>query len=79
MNSEFNGRPEQASLSEAKFWRSMDELLPIFEREGVRLRLEPHPDDFVEDGKVAADMVRGINSSLVIVPVLRPAHLPHGR
>ncbi|MBT2233532.1 sugar phosphate isomerase/epimerase family protein [Nonomuraea sp. NEAU-A123] len=65
MNSEFNGRPEQASLSEAKFWRSMDELLPIFEREGVRLRLEPHPDDFVEDGKVAADMVRGINSSLV--------------
>ena len=65
MNSEFNGRPEQASLSEAKFWRSMEELLPIFEREGVQLRLEPHPDDFVEDGKVAADMVRGINSSLV--------------
>ncbi|MFD1541778.1 sugar phosphate isomerase/epimerase family protein [Nonomuraea guangzhouensis] len=65
MNSEFNGRPEQASLSEAKFWRSMDELLPIFEREGVRLRLEPHPDDFVEDGKIAADMVRGINSPLV--------------
>ncbi|MFI6737668.1 sugar phosphate isomerase/epimerase family protein [Nonomuraea sp. NPDC050451] len=65
MNSEFNGRPEQASLSEAKFWKSMEELLPIFEREGVQLRLEPHPDDFVEDGKVAADMVRGINSPLV--------------
>ncbi|MFG1688798.1 sugar phosphate isomerase/epimerase family protein [Nonomuraea sp. NPDC049269] len=65
MNSEFNGRPEQASLSEAKFWRSMEELLPIFEREGVQLRLEPHPDDFVEDGKIAADMVRGINSPLV--------------
>jgi myo-inositol catabolism protein IolH len=32
------------------------------EREGIHLRLEPHPDDFVEDGKVAADMVRGINS-----------------
>ena len=65
MNSEFNGRPEQASLSEAMFWRSMDELLPIFEREGIGLRLEPHPDDFVEDGKVAADMVRGINSPAV--------------
>jgi myo-inositol catabolism protein IolH len=32
----------------------------------VRLRLEPHPDDFVEDGLVAVDMVRGIiNSPLV--------------
>jgi myo-inositol catabolism protein IolH len=62
MNSEFNGRPEQASRSEAMFWRSMEELLPVFEREGVGLRLEPHPDDFVEDGKTAVDMVRGINS-----------------
>jgi myo-inositol catabolism protein IolH len=65
MNSEFNGRPEQASLSEAQFWRSMEELLPVFEAEGVHLRLEPHPDDFVEDGLVAVDMVRGINSPLV--------------
>jgi len=65
MNSEFNGRPEQASLSEAQFWRSMEELLPVFEREGVQLRLEPHPDDFVEDGRVAVDMVRGIDSDLV--------------
>jgi myo-inositol catabolism protein IolH len=65
MNSEFNGRPEAAGKSEAQFWRSMEELLPVFEREGVQLRLEPHPDDFVEDGKVAIDMIRGINSPLV--------------
>lgn len=65
MNSEFNGRPEQASRSEAMFWRSMEELLPVFERESVQLRLEPHPDDFVEDGLVAVDMIRGINSPLV--------------
>jgi myo-inositol catabolism protein IolH len=65
MNSEFNGRPEEASRSEAQFWRSMDELLPVFEKEGIALRLEPHPDDFVEDGKVALDMVRGINSPAV--------------
>jgi myo-inositol catabolism protein IolH len=65
MNSEFNGRPEQASLSEAQWWKSMEELLPIFEREGVHLRLEPHPDDFVEDGLVAVDMVRGVDSPLV--------------
>ena len=65
MTSEFNGRPEQASRSEAQFWRSMEELLPVFEREGVKLRIEPHPDDFVEDGLTAVDMVRGVNSPLV--------------
>jgi myo-inositol catabolism protein IolH len=65
MNSEFNGRPEQAARSESQFWRSMEELLPIFEREGVRLVLEPHPDDFIEDGIAGVDMVRGINSDLV--------------
>jgi myo-inositol catabolism protein IolH len=65
MNSEFNGRPERAAESEAQFWRSMEELLPIFEREGVRLVLEPHPDDFIEDGIEAVNLIRGINSELV--------------
>jgi myo-inositol catabolism protein IolH len=65
MNSEFNGRPEQPERSEAQFWRSMEELLPVFEREGIELRLEPHPDDFVEDGRAAVDLVRGIDSPLV--------------
>ena len=65
MNSEFNGRPESAAESEAQFWRSMEELLPIFEREGVRLVLEPHPDDFIEDGIAGVNLVRGINSDLV--------------
>ena len=31
MNSEFNGRPEQQPESEGQFWRSLEELLPIFE------------------------------------------------
>jgi myo-inositol catabolism protein IolH len=61
MNTEFNGRPEAAPASEGQFWRSLDELLPIFERENIQLRLEPHPDDFIEDGREAVDMVRGIN------------------
>ncbi|MEU7901393.1 sugar phosphate isomerase/epimerase [Actinoplanes sp. NPDC049118] len=65
MNSEFNGRPKAPAASEAQFWRSLEELLPIFEREGVRLVLEPHPDDFVEDGVAAVNLVKGINSPLV--------------
>jgi myo-inositol catabolism protein IolH len=62
MNSEFNGRPSLPDESEAQFWRSLEELLPIFEREGVRLVLEPHPDDFIEDGIAGVNLVRGINS-----------------
>jgi myo-inositol catabolism protein IolH len=65
MNSEFNGRPEAAGASEAQFWRSMEELLPIFEREGVDLALEAHPDDFVEQGDAAVGVIRGIDSPRV--------------
>jgi myo-inositol catabolism protein IolH len=65
MNSEFNGRPEAAAASEAQFWRSMEELLPVFQAEGLRLALEPHPDDFVEDGRAAIDLIRGINTDFV--------------
>jgi myo-inositol catabolism protein IolH len=65
MNSELNGNPREAAVCERQFWRSMEELLPVFEREGIRLVLEPHPDDWEEDGKRAVDLVRGINSPLV--------------
>jgi myo-inositol catabolism protein IolH len=65
MNSEFSGRPEQAARSEAQFWRSIDDLLPLFEREGIRLNLEAHPDDFIERSTDAVDMVRAIDSPLV--------------
>jgi myo-inositol catabolism protein IolH len=65
MNSEFNGRPEAAAVSEAQFWRSLEELLPVFEREGMQLRLEPHPDDFVENGHEALGLIRGIDNQLV--------------
>ncbi len=62
MNSEFNGNPREAAVCERQFWRSMEELLPVFEAEGVRLVLEPHPDDWEEDGKRAVDLIKGINS-----------------
>ena len=65
MNSEFNGRPEAAAASEAQFWRSLEELLPIFEKEGLKLNLEAHPDDFVERNDEAVDLVRGIDSDHV--------------
>ena len=65
INSEFNGRPEAQETAEAQFLKSMDELLPVFEQEGISLILEPHPDDFIEDGRAAVEMVRGIDNDLV--------------
>ena len=65
MNTEFSGRPELAEASDAAFHRSMEELLPIIEREGVDVRIDPHPDDFVEDGLEALRVIRGLNSANV--------------
>lgn len=78
MNSEFHGRPETPLLSEGKFWMSMEELLPIFEREGISLRLEPHPDHFVEHGITAVDMIRGISSPTVSFMYYAPHTFHHG-
>ena len=61
LNSEFNGRPESAETAEAMFLKSMDELIPVFESQGVQLILEPHPDDFIEDGIEAVEMIEGLN------------------
>ena len=65
INSEFNGRPEAPETAEAQFMKSMDELLPIFEAEGVQLIIEPHPDDFIEDGIEAVNLIRGLNEDWI--------------
>lgn len=48
MNSEFSGTKYNPVVCEEKFIKSMDELIPIFEREGIRLNLQAHPFDFIE-------------------------------
>jgi myo-inositol catabolism protein IolH len=78
MNSEFGRGPSPGGsgqtsccaggtteTSEAAFWKSMDELVPIFEKEGINLHIEPHPEDFVETLHPAVDMIRTINSKNV--------------
>jgi myo-inositol catabolism protein IolH len=65
MNSEFNGRPNEAARCEAAFWRSLEELLPLFEREGIALNLEAHPDDFCERNAPAVDIVGAIDKPWV--------------
>ena len=78
MNSEFGRGPSPNAASfnaccaggtaetcEAAFWDSMDELVPLFEREGITLNLEPHPEDFVEALHPAVDMIRSLDSKNV--------------
>ncbi|KQQ26989.1 sugar phosphate isomerase/epimerase family protein [Frondihabitans sp. Leaf304] len=65
INTEFSGRPELQEESERAFYESMEELLPLFEREGIRVLIDPHPDDFVEDGLEAVRVIRGLNSKQV--------------
>jgi myo-inositol catabolism protein IolH len=65
INTEFSGRPERAEESEAGFYRSMETLLPILESTGVKVNIDPHPDDFVEDALEAWRIVRGLDSDAV--------------
>jgi myo-inositol catabolism protein IolH len=65
INTEFSGRPERAEESEDAFHRSMEELLPIIEASDLRVLIDPHPDDFVEDGLEALRVIRGLNSKHV--------------
>ncbi len=61
----FAGPEAHAEASEAAFWKSMEELLPVFEAEQLPLHIEAHPDDFVEENNLAVDMIRSINSPWV--------------
>lgn len=65
VNTEFSGRPEREEESEFAFYRAMEALIPVLEREGVQLNFDPHPDDFVEDGLEAWRIIRGLNTDQV--------------
>ena len=41
------------------------ELVPIFEKEGINLHIEPHPEDWVETLQPSVDIIRTINSDRV--------------
>lgn len=51
--------------SEAAWWRSIEELVPVFEREGITLNMEPHPEDWCETLQPGVDMIKMIGSKNV--------------
>lgn len=62
-------RPETC---EGAFFRAMDVLVPILEREGIKLSLEAHPEDWLEEIAPAMDIIRTINSPMVRASFIAP-------
>ncbi|NUU68936.1 sugar phosphate isomerase/epimerase [Enterobacteriaceae bacterium BIT-l23] len=65
INTELSGDPNQPEICDEMFYRSMEELLPIFEREGIRVELQAHPWDFCEENDATADLVKSFRSDNV--------------
>ena len=63
--SELSGDPNQPRRSEHAFYKSMEELAPVFERYGIAVNLEAHPYDFAERNDDAVQIVRGLNKPWV--------------
>jgi len=57
-----HGGGAMTESAETSWWRSMEELVPIFEREGITLNIEPHPEDWTETLQPSVDIIRTINS-----------------
>jgi myo-inositol catabolism protein IolH len=63
--SELSGNPNDHRRCEHAFYKSMEELIPLFERYGIALNLEAHPYDFVERNDEAINIIRGLNKPWV--------------
>ena len=65
VNSEFSGDPNDPVRCEHAFYRSMEELSPVFERYGIALNMEAHPYDFTERNDDAVQIIRGLDKPWV--------------
>ncbi|MHA6827375.1 sugar phosphate isomerase/epimerase family protein [Ralstonia pseudosolanacearum] len=65
-------------MCESAWFRSMDELLPMFEREGITLSVEPHPEDWIEQMQPAVDIVKNIGSKALKLSYIAPHTFYYG-
>jgi myo-inositol catabolism protein IolH len=61
ITSEFSGDPNTPRRCEQQWYKSVEELAPLFERYGIRLNMEAHPYDWVERHDEAYAVVRGVD------------------
>jgi Sugar phosphate isomerases/epimerases len=62
INTELSGDPGQPEICNGMWFRSVDELLPLFEKRGVRVEIQSHPYDFCELNDETVDMVKSYRS-----------------
>ncbi|SNR97903.1 myo-inositol catabolism protein IolH [Anaerovirgula multivorans] len=65
INTELAGDPHQPVICEEMLYRSIEELLPILEREGVRVDIQSHPYDFCENNNETIDIVKSFRSDYI--------------
>ena len=63
INTELSGDPNQQEICNGMWFRSMEELLPLIEREGIRVEIQSHPYDFCELNNETCDMVKSFRFS----------------
>ncbi|CUH94797.1 hypothetical protein P22_0863 [Propionispora sp. 2/2-37] len=62
INTELSGDPNQQEICNGMWFRSVDELLPLFEKEGIRVEIQSHPYDFCELNNETCDLVKSYRS-----------------
>jgi len=62
INTELSGDPAQPEICNGMWFKSMEELLPLFEQEGIRVEIQSHPYDFCELNNETCDMVKSFRS-----------------
>ncbi|MDL9980752.1 sugar phosphate isomerase/epimerase family protein [Microbacterium sp. ASV49] len=65
LNSELVGSPQAPIECRAAFLRSIEQILPVLEREDMELSIEPHPGDFIETTTGALELFEEIGSGRI--------------
>lgn len=65
INTELSGDPNQQEICNGMWFRSMEELLPLLEKEGIRVEIQSHPYDFCELNNECCDLVKSFRSDYV--------------
>lgn len=61
LNTEFSGDKYNSVASEGQWYKSMEELIPVFEKNNIKLEIQAHPNDFIESSDEAAKLIRSID------------------
>lgn len=61
LNTEFSGDKFNPVASEGQWYKSMEELIPEFEKNNIKLEIQAHPNDFIESSSEAAKLIRSLD------------------